>query len=80
VIPGGIIFHVNKLVSNKCMKCRRKKETGGLLGRAPVKVFQNIGKSEKYIGGERLKERGPEPRPLLQATILFHLRGHLMKS
>jgi hypothetical protein len=27
-----------------------------------------------------LKERGPEPEPLLQATILFHLRGHLMKS
>jgi len=26
------------------------------------------------------KERGPEPRPLLQATILFHLRGRLMKS
>lgn len=23
------------------------------------------------------KERGPEPRPLLQATILFHLRGRL---
>jgi hypothetical protein len=28
----------------------------------------------------RKKERGPEPRPLLQATILFHLRGHLMIS
>jgi hypothetical protein len=26
------------------------------------------------------KERGPEPRPLLQATILFHLRGRLNKS
>jgi len=26
------------------------------------------------------KIRGPEPRPLLQATILFHLRGHLIKS
>ena len=23
------------------------------------------------------KERGPEPGPLLQATILFHLRGRL---
>ena len=23
------------------------------------------------------KERGPEPRPLLQATILFHQRGRL---
>jgi len=24
------------------------------------------------------KIRGPEPRPLLQATILFHLRGRLI--
>ena len=30
--------------------------------------------------GLNKKIRGPEPRPLLQATILFHLRGHLMKS
>lgn len=28
-------------------------------------------------GGWIKKERGPEPRPLLQATILFHLRGRL---
>jgi hypothetical protein len=29
-------------------------------------------------GDEKIKkERGPEPRPLLQATILFHLRGRL---
>jgi hypothetical protein len=30
--------------------------------------------------GRIKKERGPEPRPLLQATILFHLRGHLIIS
>jgi hypothetical protein len=32
------------------------------------------------LEGFSLKERGPEPRPLLQATILFHLRGHLIRS
>jgi hypothetical protein len=33
-------------------------------------------KTLKFKGEE--KRRGPEPRPLLQATILFHLRGRLM--
>jgi hypothetical protein len=32
-------------------------------------------KTLKFNGKE--KRRGPEPRPLLQATILFHLRGRL---
>ena len=44
------------------MKCRRKKETGGLLGRAPVKVFQNIGKSRKYIRGSGVKRKGPRTK------------------
>jgi len=34
----------------------------------------------KLKGKQGQKIRGPEPRPLLQATILFHLRGHLIKS
>jgi hypothetical protein len=34
----------------------------------------------KPLWGCGKKERGPEPRPLLQATILFHLRGHLINS
>ncbi|OSZ73877.1 hypothetical protein CAP36_17940 [Chitinophagaceae bacterium IBVUCB2] len=33
-----------------------------------------------FKGVWKVKERGPEPRPLLQATILFHLRGHFTKS
>jgi hypothetical protein len=33
-----------------------------------------------YIETLGKKRRGPEPRPLLQATILFHLRGHLIRS
>jgi len=35
---------------------------------------------ETLRGNGLKKERGPEPRPLLQATILFHLRGHLIIS
>jgi len=36
-------------------------------------------KTLKLKGKEKRKgkRRGPEPRPLLQATILFHLRGRL---
>jgi hypothetical protein len=40
------------------------------------KDFQIRGK----LYPEPEKRRGPEPRPLLQATILFHLRGRLMIS
>jgi hypothetical protein len=49
------------------------KKKGLCVGLAPFRVPIAIGKGV-------VKERGPEPRPLLQATILFHLRGHLMKS
>ncbi len=51
----------------------------------PLKVNQQIERYGKVVIRWELaeiwkKERGPEPRPLLQATILFHLRGHLIKS
>jgi hypothetical protein len=47
--------------------------------RANVDKEVGSGKSGvlSLYGGK--KERGPEPRPLLQATILFHLRGRLRK-
>jgi hypothetical protein len=41
-------------------------------------VHKNIAKTfQRYIQKSipPKKESGPEPRPLLQATILFHLRG-----
>ncbi len=41
-------------------------------------VAFHLERSEGYE--VKQKERGPEPGPLLQATILFHQRGRLERS